>query len=197
MVDTHQSLIETYYGPGRLLSAVTILQKECDMQTKRIVQEFARVRQIDKKINQILDLSRMSSSASFSKERIDPKDLDIVIGEITVMHSRTELYIRFIKRKVTSDAEVGVATQEGKNKILSDLDKMINNSELSQSKHTLLSHYLQLEQYFMEESVSKAVSMDTLEDGQQTSSMVDDTFFVIKKCIRYVFVLLFILKGKT
>lgn len=42
----------------------------------------------------------MTSSASGSKlERTDPKDLDILIGEISLMHFRCELYIKFIQRK--------------------------------------------------------------------------------------------------
>lgn len=101
IIDTHQPLIETYYGPGRLLSAIVVLQKECDVQMKRILQEWTRSRQINKKIQIIKDLSRMSSNSSFSKlEKIDPKDLDILIGEITLMHFRTELYIKFIQRKI-------------------------------------------------------------------------------------------------
>jgi len=35
-----------------------------------------------------------------SPERIDPKELDLLLGEITIMHSRAELYIRFLKRRV-------------------------------------------------------------------------------------------------
>jgi uncharacterized protein YoxC len=101
VVDTHQPLIETYYGPGRLLCAINILQKECDIQMKRVLTEWTRARQINKKIQLITELSRMSSSSSFGKlEKTDPKDLDILIGEITLMHFRTELYIRFIQRKV-------------------------------------------------------------------------------------------------
>lgn len=84
-----------------------------------------------------------------------------------------------------SDVEIGVTNQEDKTRILTDLEKLVKNSEMSQCKHTLLSHYLRLEQYFMEESVAKAVSMDSVDTGQQTSSMVDDTFFIIRKCIRY------------
>lgn len=57
---------------------------------------------------------------------------------------------------------------------------------MAQCKHDLLSYYLRLEQYYMEESVAKAVAMDSLEPSQQTSSMVDDTFFIIRKCIRWV-----------
>lgn len=30
IIEIHQPIIETYYGPGRLLKTVTILQKECD-----------------------------------------------------------------------------------------------------------------------------------------------------------------------
>ncbi|CAH0557376.1 unnamed protein product [Brassicogethes aeneus] len=185
IIDTHQPLLETYYGPGRLLSAITILQKECDTQTKRILNEWSKNRQIGKKTQLISDVSRMSNSSSFSKiEKIDPKDLDILIGEVTLMHYRSELYIRFIQRKVNSDMEVGVPDQEAKTLMTKNLEQLIKNSDLSQSKHEFLSHYLRLEQYFMEESVAKAVNMDTLEAPQQTSSMVDDTFFIVRKCIR-------------
>lgn len=102
MIDVHQPLIETYYGPGRLLSVVNILQEECDRQTRRILIEFNKSRQISKKISHITEISRMSSSSSFSKiEKMDPKDLDILIGETTIMHARMELYIKFITKKIT------------------------------------------------------------------------------------------------
>lgn len=102
MVNVHQPLIETYYGPGKLIAAVNILQKECDNQTRRIMSEFCKTRNINKKMTQINEISRMSSSSSFSKlEKIDPKDLDVLIGEMTLMHSKIELYIKFVKSKIT------------------------------------------------------------------------------------------------
>lgn len=36
----------------------------------------------------------------------------------------------------------------------------------------------------MEQSVLKAISLDAFDDGQQTSSVVDDVFFIIRKSIR-------------
>jgi len=30
IVEVHQPIIETYYGPGRLSMTILILQKECD-----------------------------------------------------------------------------------------------------------------------------------------------------------------------
>lgn len=101
IIEVHQPLIETYYGPGRLLLAVNILQQACDKQMKFIMQELIKTRNINNKITQVNDLSRMSGSSSFNKlERIDPKDLDVLIGEIAAIHARAEAYINFIKNKV-------------------------------------------------------------------------------------------------
>lgn len=57
-------------------------------------------------------------------------------------------------------------------------------SDLSRKMQELLGVYLLFESYFMEESVLKAIALDTFESGQQCSSMVDDVFFIIKKSIR-------------
>ena len=41
-----------------------------------------------------------------------------------------------------------------------------------------------MEEYFISETILKAVSMDTAEECQQKSSMVDDTFYIVKKSVR-------------
>lgn len=67
------------------------------------------------------------------------------------------------------------------------LETMLRCSGLCHSMQALLGNYLQLEHYFMAESLRKAVSLDQLEDSlqiQQTTSMVDDVFFIVRKCIR-------------
>ena len=33
-------------------------------------------------------------------EKLDPKDFDLLLGEITIMHARAELYTKFLKRRV-------------------------------------------------------------------------------------------------
>lgn len=186
VIDTQQPVIETYYGPGRLLSVVQILQQECDRQAKKIVMEFVKHRQLTKILSMVADANRMTPSGSTGKlERLDPKDLDLLIGELTVMHARIELYISFLYKKILNDIDSVVSNDAERRVKIVEIDKMVNNSQLSQCKHELLGHYLQLDQYFMEESISKAVAMDSVDTGDgQTSSMVDDTFFIIKKSIR-------------
>lgn len=50
---------------------------------------------ISKKVQMVNDHLRKPSS-----ERADPKQFDLLLGEITIMHSRAELYIRFLRRRV-------------------------------------------------------------------------------------------------
>lgn len=65
-----------------------------------------------------------------------------------------------------------------------DFNKLLKTSELSRCMQEIISNYLSFEQFFLEESIKKAILLDTPEDGQQTSSMVDDVFFIIRKCTR-------------
>lgn len=67
-----------------------------------------------------------------------------------------------------------------------ELNELLQKSEMNRQMQDLLGIYLLLERYFMEESVIKAIALDNHEPGQLTSSMVDDVFFIVRKCIRYV-----------
>lgn len=71
-----------------------------------------------------------------------------------------------------------------KNEKLAESDIFIKNCNLSFTIQELIGQYSILENYFMEENIKKAIQMDTLIDGSKTSSVVDDVFFIIKKCIK-------------
>ena len=62
---------------------------------------------------------------------------------------------------------------------------LLSKTGISRAMQELLGHYILLERYFLSESVSKAVAMDTTIEGSLTSSIVDDVFFLVKKSIRY------------
>lgn len=62
---------------------------------KKIWTEFMKYRSISKKMQLI--------NESFKKpgiEKVDPKDLDLLLSELTIMHARAELYIKFLKRRI-------------------------------------------------------------------------------------------------
>uniref|UniRef100_A0A3Q0R0G1 Conserved oligomeric Golgi complex subunit 4 n=2 Tax=Heroini TaxID=318529 RepID=A0A3Q0R0G1_AMPCI len=178
VVETHQPIVETYYGPGHLYTLITHLQQECDRQAQKIVDKFIQQRGYHTKF-QIVQSSMMKSVPG---ERIEPRELDPVLTEVTLMNARAELYLRFLRRRVMADFEVGDAqsiTQEHQQNV----EKLLKHCLLSTTMQELIGYYIPMEEYYMRESVNKAVAMDTYEKGQLTSSMVDDCFYIVKKCI--------------
>ncbi|XP_053179097.1 conserved oligomeric Golgi complex subunit 4 [Scomber japonicus] len=178
VVETHQPIVETYYGPGHLYTLITHLQQECDQQAQKIVDKFIQQRGYHNKF-QIVQNSMMKSVPG---ERMEPRELDPVLAEVTLMNARAELYLRFLRRRMMADFEVGDVqsiTQEHQQNV----EKLLKHCMLSRTMQELIGYYVPMEEYYMRESVNKAVTMDTYEKGQLTSSMVDDCFYIVKKCI--------------
>lgn len=74
------------------------LQKECDLLSDKIVAEFKTQRDMNVKLHTIHEISRSSSSKT---EYIDPKDIDMLLNEITLIHARYGLYLKFIHSLIT------------------------------------------------------------------------------------------------
>uniref|UniRef100_A0A8C0DS28 Conserved oligomeric Golgi complex subunit 4 n=1 Tax=Balaenoptera musculus TaxID=9771 RepID=A0A8C0DS28_BALMU len=181
IVETHQPIVETYYGPGRLYTLIKYLQVECDGQVEKVVDKFIKQRDYHQQFRHVQNnLMRNSTS-----EKIEPRELDPILTEVTLMNARSELYLRFLRKRISSDFEVGdsMASEEVKQEHQKSLDKLLNNCLLSCTMQELIGLYITMEEYFMRETVNKAVALDTFEKGQLTSSMVDDVFYIVKKCI--------------
>ncbi|XP_019796818.1 conserved oligomeric Golgi complex subunit 4 isoform X2 [Tursiops truncatus] len=181
IVETHQPIVETYYGPGRLYTLIKYLQVECDRQVEKVVDKFIKQRDYHQQFRHVQsNLMRNSTS-----EKIEPRELDPILTEVTLMNARSELYLRFLRKRISSDFEVGdsMASEEVKQEHQKSLDKLLNNCLLSCTMQELIGLYITMEEYFMRETVNKAVALDTYEKGQLTSSMVDDVFYIVKKCI--------------
>ncbi|KAF5898680.1 conserved oligomeric Golgi complex subunit 4, partial [Clarias magur] len=182
IVETHQPIVETYYGPGRLHTLLTHLQKECDTQAQKVVEKFIQQRGYRNKF-QVIQSSMMRGGVSM--EKIEPRELDPVLCEVTLMNSRAELYLRFLKRRITADFEVADATAA--ESVIREhqqcLERLLKDCQLSCTMQELIGYYIPMEEYYMRETVNKAVAMDTAEVGQLSSSMVDDVFYIVKKCI--------------
>uniref|UniRef100_U5EZ33 Conserved oligomeric Golgi complex subunit 4 n=1 Tax=Corethrella appendiculata TaxID=1370023 RepID=U5EZ33_9DIPT len=197
VVEVNQIIVETYYGHGYLMQVCTLLQKECDEEVIKLLMEFNKNRQIGRRVSQINDYMKKSSnqitlghyrrqsgSSGGSIDKVNAKDIDALIGEIQIMHLRADLYVKFIKRRCLNDLEKSNLEEDERGAKVKEVDEIISKSKLNMQMQELLGTYLLFERYFMEESVLKAIAMDNLETGQQCSSMLDDVFFIIRKCIR-------------
>ena len=56
-------------------------------------------------------------------------------------------------------------------------------SGLSRKVEEIIDHYLALEEFFLRRSVDKAMKIDEYDFSSQTSSCVDDVFYILKKTI--------------
>lgn len=81
-----------------LVDMINALQKECDLLSDKILEEFKTQREINTKLHTINELLRSSSSKI---EHIDPKDIDMLLNEITLIHARYGLYLKFIYSLIT------------------------------------------------------------------------------------------------
>lgn len=181
IIEVRQPLIETYFGSGKLFSLMKILQKECDRQVRQILEKFKLKRDFDAVVQQV------QQNAVFHRpsatEKFDPKVLDVLLSEVVLLNTRTELFLRFFRRRAVGDMESAFSNDDLKEKI-KEIDKFISNCDLNRLMQELIGNYIMMEEFFMREMVLKAVSMDTVEESSHTSSMVDDTFYIVKKCVR-------------
>ncbi|RMX46539.1 hypothetical protein pdam_00021707 [Pocillopora damicornis] len=185
MVEEHQPFVETYYGPGKMFILLQAMQAECDKQVNQVVDQFMKKRQFTEKFKSVQG-SQTFRGSSGNLDRYDPRELDVVLREVVVMNARAEMYLQFLEKRIADDM-VNVPEEEKTEELLGIQDKVIANCELNRRMQELIGNYIYMEEYFMRETVMKAVKMDITEGGDDeavTSSMVDDVFFIVQKAVR-------------
>ena len=131
----------------------------------------------------VSDLSSTSTaSTSTTTDRIDPRELDDFLAEVTLINASCELYLRFIRRRLNADCEAAYPLENDMKteeclKQLKEIERFINQSGLSRLLHEFIGQYIIIEDYFMRESIYKALLIDS-------PNMVDDVFFILRKCLK-------------
>ncbi|KAK8374198.1 hypothetical protein O3P69_010955 [Scylla paramamosain] len=183
-IEVRQPIIETYYGPGHLSLVVEMLQRECDRQAGRIGSEMRKHRRLDAVVSAVRSSLRFGAGREPRADQPDPRDLDTLLGELTLINARAELYLRFIRRRVTADFEASLPEAAEREKKETEFEGRLSQSQLVCDMAVIVGDYTILEQFYLNESFKKALIMDTVEDAAHTSSIVDDAFYIIKKSIR-------------
>uniref|UniRef100_A0A7I4Y1Z1 Conserved oligomeric Golgi complex subunit 4 n=1 Tax=Haemonchus contortus TaxID=6289 RepID=A0A7I4Y1Z1_HAECO len=208
LLETNQPLIESAYGPDKLLDFINMLQVDIDQVVGKVIDAFAKKRQLEKRLKTVQRILREDRHSDKGEvERLDALELDTLLSEICLMNTHTEMYWRFVRRRLKgasleADQEEFVMVNgydfgddEEKKKRLEEekvrrknerekkLDQLLNRSLVGSKMQEILGNYLLLEQYYMQESVRKAIDMDAKEEGL-LSSVVDDVLFLVRKCVR-------------
>ena len=114
-----------------------------------------------------------------------------MLTEITLISARSELYKNFLLKSISNDlsatpstAQTNASNASANKTNLNDVKQFINSSNLECAIQELIGQYSILENYFMNENIDKAIQMDVCPKESLVSSVVDDVFFIIKKCIK-------------
>lgn len=214
ILESNQPIVETYCGgAGCILSIFLPLQKECDTRASYLMSEFNKVRQLDTIVQTINEYSSSATTRGLGNvsgnnisnsnitsggsgghqtgksEKMDAKNIDTLLDEIATIHSRYQLYRKFVSKKITADLDIVVGDEEAKRADAEYrmFETTFNRSVTCRRMQELICDYLVLEKYYMEENTKLAIASDQLEeddDSQMTTSLIDDAFFIVRKCIR-------------
>lgn len=191
IVDSTQPLVETYYGPGHLIAVVKVIQDECDRLSRKILEEFrneTKLQQIAKIVRSSSMQRSQTSSINLAPSKLDPGDIDNILNEITSIISRSEVYLNFVVQRVKDDIELKCENDSQRQACLLQLYNLVCiECELNQLIQEVGGIYVMLEQYYLNESAKKAILMDQIVMESTScflSSMLDDIFFIIKKCTK-------------
>ncbi|KAF4527190.1 hypothetical protein B566_EDAN006116 [Ephemera danica] len=174
VVEVHQPLLETFYGPGHLLDVMERLQVDCDKESRRILAEMSQRRNLEHIVRQ-----QVSQQGEEAANPIDALD------QLALLQLRTITEFQTLEILTLYLADIEVGCEDTRTEALARLERVLHKSELCRSMQDVLGHYLLLERFYMRDSIRKAMQMDAVDtEGGHTSSVLDDAFFIIRKCIR-------------
>lgn len=150
------------------LEAVHAIHAECDVRGTRILHRFVDEKSLSKVCSQI---NSRTEGSSVDNTIIDSRKIEPLLTELLVLCNRGEEYIKYVL--------VSMADAAAPNTLSPSLETSVRGGALSSSLRELLSYYISLEEYYLEESVSKAIEIDEAVPGSLTSSMVDDSFYIL------------------
>ncbi|KAG0342216.1 Golgi transport complex subunit 4 [Podila humilis] len=212
IIDQHQPVVERFYGQGKMLRVIQRLQEESDIRSSKIMDAFEEERDIKRKVTEIrtfrdvpkrvMPQTQLGPIRSLTPqpganaaqqtavpEVIDPRELDINLNEMVLISQRAHLYNRFLESRakneiehLQNEQEVGDTLVEKPKNLYNEFG-LLRASGLSKKVEEVMDHYLVIEEFFLRRSVDKAIIIDEYDHGSQTSSCVDDVFYIIKKTI--------------
>uniref|UniRef100_A0A5K4F2Y0 Conserved oligomeric Golgi complex subunit 4 n=2 Tax=Schistosoma mansoni TaxID=6183 RepID=A0A5K4F2Y0_SCHMA len=192
--------VETYCGPGNIFGLVSSVHCVVDRYVKCVVERFYSYHHLDelcsmlKKSNSNSLSSKIhdSSAQSINRDKIlDSSELgsdrvlviEPIIVETLQIITCSELYLRFIQRRISADIKQCNLAEDDFKKKSNEISKFFESSQLVCQVQDLLSKYLNLEQYYLRVTIMKALSSDEVDKSSNVWCFIDDVFFITKKSL--------------
>lgn len=209
-IETHQPLIETHYGPEHVFAFLSRLQRHCDAFGGALLRAFLKARGIMELLRTMRDDADAGAAAP---AKPDPKDVDLLVEEMVLILARYDLYAAFVCKRVdggeqTTGQDRSPGGGGGLQAMLDGSDLCRGVQELTGRYLEFERYYM--EESIKKAVLMDAIVDDDdggpgdrdggpgssgpgpagregrADDGQAgplTSSVVDDVFFIVRKCV--------------
>ncbi|KAL5965157.1 Conserved oligomeric Golgi complex subunit 4 [Taenia solium] len=182
-IQVNEPVIHDSYGDDSLLKFIWMIQSQCDRHAEHIFMDFREKRDLvvilQRARHELSINNRSSTFASSGTGQYRQSSLwdyclstESLISDSVLFNARIELYLNFLRRRLLY---VAFAAAE--------IRRFFNQCGLSRISQEIVDAYLPLEQLFLRELVNKAIMMDELDESTRIFRLVDDVFFVVKKCL--------------
>ncbi|KAL2609822.1 hypothetical protein R1flu_028395 [Riccia fluitans] len=175
-VEENEDLLRNFAGEDAIAFAIQELQQECNLRGPVILKKYVEYRKFAKLSKEITSQTKNLVSVG-GYEGPDPRDIAVYLEEMQVLIQTSEDYLHYMITKLREAGSAGA-------QLSPRAANAFKAGAFGRSVQELTGYYIVLEEYFMEENVKKAVKIDEFVPDSQTTSMVDDCFYVLQTCSR-------------
>ncbi|KAI9500250.1 COG4 transport protein-domain-containing protein [Coemansia spiralis] len=184
VIDNHFPLVETHYGPGRMVRVMQRLQMEGAKRAALVLDFFEEERHIKRRLSQIqqADASALQANTQsrvqllsvdrgrtgrYSEEDIsdnDFKDITSIISELVLIERQIAAFSRFMESRSISEMKALSSEPMGTEKVFMAHTGLISHTPLSLRLPWLTETFISFETFFLTKSIAKAMSLDDSDD---------------------------------
>ncbi|EIE27386.1 COG4-domain-containing protein [Coccomyxa subellipsoidea C-169] len=181
-VDENEQFVSGTFGPEAAVEAILGLQQLCDQHGTKIMQRYIKFRRLQQLMGEIgtLSVAKRTSAPAQASLAVDPRQIEGYLEEMLLLCQRSEEYNQFMLAKLTA-AAAGSGSPKAD---AASLENSFRSGQFNVTVRELIAYYINLEEFYLEENVGKAIAIDEWSADALTTSMVDDVFFILQKCGR-------------
>ncbi|KAJ2505676.1 Golgi transport complex subunit 4, partial [Coemansia sp. RSA 2052] len=106
VIDNHFPIVETHYGPGRMIRVIQRLQMEGTKRAAMVLDFFEDERHIKRRIAQIQQAASHRSKAQAGEDPVsdhDFKDITDILGELVLIERQIAMFSRFMESRAAPE----------------------------------------------------------------------------------------------
>mmetsp|Transcript_65552 Transcript_65552/g.207305 ORF Transcript_65552/g.207305 Transcript_65552/m.207305 type:complete len:758 (-) Transcript_65552:47-2320(-) len=180
-LDENEAMLTSAFGPDAMTTAILVLQQVCDDRGALLLARYQEHRRLQYLVQQVVGGSMGAALGNAlgkmgATETVDPREVEGYLEEILMLCQRSEEYNGYMVQRLR-DTAAASGTPLLPAKVTS-----FKSGQFNVAVRSLVGTFISLDEFAMDANVAKAIAIDELIEGNPTSSMVDDVFFVLQRC---------------